>query len=591
MEKIKLVIWDLDETFWKGVLSEGEVNIITENVEMVKYLSKRGIINSISSKNSYDQAKKLLKEYNIWDYFIFPHISWQPKGAQIKDIINKSNLRTTNVLFLDDNILNLKEAVFYNKGLNIKMPDFIPSIKISPSCIGKDDSNLSRLKHYKIIETKNEEAELCSDNVKFLRESDITISFIGNLGKNKKRLLELLNRTNQLNFTKKRLSEYELDSLINNKKLSQKLIKAKDKYGDYGIIGFYSFNEEEKILEHFVFSCRILNMGIEQYVYSMLEVPRINIVPEIAVKLNSSKPDWIKETKSKKKSKKNANKIKILFKGGCDLSQMLHYLKEYKINIIEETNYVNKKNNFPIHAEHTQILLDSLALANQEVEYINKYIPFLDKNAYKTKIFKAKSYDILVYSVLMDYTQELYKHKSHKIVIPYGGYNNLVDTNQKQDFLNNYSQKNIDIDFSFFDYFIKNYEHIGQIRPSDFYGNLVAIRKKIPLNIPIIFINGAELNSPNLNEKKSIERHIKMNSILDKFIEQSDNCFLIDIRKVVTEDYHLTNNLRHYNRETYMLIAGEMISLIEKISKIKFATKKLKLLRNLKKSIINFISI
>ena len=49
---IKIVIWDLDETFWKGTLSEGAIDAVPLNSKTVQELSRRGIINSIASKNS-----------------------------------------------------------------------------------------------------------------------------------------------------------------------------------------------------------------------------------------------------------------------------------------------------------------------------------------------------------------------------------------------------------------------------------------------------------------------------------------------------------------------------------------------------------
>jgi len=50
------------------------------------------------------------------------------------------------------------------------------------------------------------------------------------------------------------------------------VIFAYDKYGDYGLVGFFAFDERKtkRKLEHFYFSCRILNMGIEQSVYRHL---------------------------------------------------------------------------------------------------------------------------------------------------------------------------------------------------------------------------------------------------------------------------------------------------------------------------------
>ena len=96
-DKIKLVIWDMDETFWKGTISEGEIEPINSNIQLVKDLVDRGIMQSISSKNDFDVVKNKLQEFGIWDLFVFPKINWDPKAAQIKQIIENCNLRPNNV--------------------------------------------------------------------------------------------------------------------------------------------------------------------------------------------------------------------------------------------------------------------------------------------------------------------------------------------------------------------------------------------------------------------------------------------------------------------------------------------------------------
>ena len=61
-EKIKLVIWDLDDTFWAGTLSEGGGDAIEANIACLRTLVDRGIMNSISSKNDFDKAMKYLDQ-------------------------------------------------------------------------------------------------------------------------------------------------------------------------------------------------------------------------------------------------------------------------------------------------------------------------------------------------------------------------------------------------------------------------------------------------------------------------------------------------------------------------------------------------
>ena len=64
-EKIKIVIWDLDETFWKGTFSEGTVEIPEQNRTLIRLLTDIGIVNSICSKNNERQVKDYLKSQGL----------------------------------------------------------------------------------------------------------------------------------------------------------------------------------------------------------------------------------------------------------------------------------------------------------------------------------------------------------------------------------------------------------------------------------------------------------------------------------------------------------------------------------------------
>ena len=83
LKNIKLIIWDLDETFWKGTISEEKIDAIKDNIEFLKNTTDMGIINSICSKNDFDVAKKQLESLDVWQYFVFSSINWEPKGKRI----------------------------------------------------------------------------------------------------------------------------------------------------------------------------------------------------------------------------------------------------------------------------------------------------------------------------------------------------------------------------------------------------------------------------------------------------------------------------------------------------------------------------
>ena len=146
--QIKLVIWDLDDTFWHGTLSEGPVEGISENIQLIKDLTDRGIVNTICSKNDFEPTVEKLKEFGINDYFVFKSIDWTPKGQRIEKQIKDMGLRPVNCLFLDDNEVNLNESKFYSKELMIAGPEAIAELIKFCDENSATDIKHKRLKNY-----------------------------------------------------------------------------------------------------------------------------------------------------------------------------------------------------------------------------------------------------------------------------------------------------------------------------------------------------------------------------------------------------------------------------------------------------------
>ena len=124
-ENVRLIIWDLDQTFWKGIATEGGIEFIEQNHNIVIQLAKRGIISTICSKNDPSVVQPLLEEKGLWSYFVFPSINWEPKGPRIAALIETVMLRPATVMFIDDNPLNLNEAKHYVPELQTATPDIL----------------------------------------------------------------------------------------------------------------------------------------------------------------------------------------------------------------------------------------------------------------------------------------------------------------------------------------------------------------------------------------------------------------------------------------------------------------------------------
>ena len=208
--KIKLVIWDLDETFWKGTLSDNDINLtpIPMNIEIIKKFTDRGIINTVCSKNDKVDAERKLEELGVKDYFVFNSINWDPKGNRIKSTLASMALRPQNVLFIDDNNSNLGEVEFVMPEIMVASPDIISELYKIVDELGKDDFEHSRLEQYKVLEKKRDDAEEYESNTDFLRQSNILIQYDDLNEDAIPRIAELIQRSNQLNFTKKRIGKH-----------------------------------------------------------------------------------------------------------------------------------------------------------------------------------------------------------------------------------------------------------------------------------------------------------------------------------------------------------------------------------------------
>ena len=295
VEKIKLIIWDLDDTLWMGTISEGEVKAVGAFVSLIQKTTDAGIVHSICSKNDFGVAKQKLQEIGIWDFFVFPSINWEPKGNRIKTLIADMKLRPENVLFIDDNLQNLKEAAFYCEHLMTLSPE--KALELAEYPFQKTDPQHKRLKQYKVLEAKMENQKEYSSNEDFLFSCNIQVSIQKDCLSQVDRLYDLAMRSNQLNYTKNRCSKDELIQTFKDPSVDSGYITVTDRFGDYGIVGFYCINIKENKAIHFLFSCRTLGMLVEQYVYMQLHCPEIDVVGGVVTALNDrDNPPWINQT-------------------------------------------------------------------------------------------------------------------------------------------------------------------------------------------------------------------------------------------------------------------------------------------------------
>jgi FkbH-like protein len=435
-EPVRLVIWDLDETFWGGTLSEGGIrSYIEANHDAVVALARRGIMSSICSKNDFAAVREILQERGIWDYFIFPSIDWTAKADRVASIIAAVELRARSVLFIDDQAANRAEVAALVPGIQLADATILPALLDDPRLTGRDDHDLTRLAQYRVLETRNaERLATGGDDDAFLRASDIRVIIETDVAAHLDRAIELINRTNQLNFTKRRLPEdmdearAQLMSEIEPPHIRADLIRVVDVYGDYGYCGFYRI--DGSMLLDFCFSCRILGMGLESWIYERLGRPEIEIAGEVVTDLTQlRKVDWI--TPRIATEAEDAQPVRFIpevrLRGGCVLEPLAHYFRLVAGTLRTETNRARAP--LFVHADSSAQLLPALGKMPPSFHRAVKRLGYAMEDFASRFLSPAPPGSILIYSAWADVSTPIYRHKAEGFAVPVdvGIYSDLTE--------------------------------------------------------------------------------------------------------------------------------------------------------------------
>lgn len=265
---IKGVIWDLDNTLWDGILLEDpDVVVRPEVVAVIQELDRRGILNSIASRNDADSAIAKLREANLIDYFLYPQINWSSKAESIEQIAQALNLGIDTFAFVDDQPFERDEVAFrLPEVLCIDAAD-IPSILSMPAMMPRfvtEDSRLRRQMYQSDLARKQAEERAASSNEAFLATLNMVFSITLAQESDLQRAEELTVRTNQLNTTGYTYSYEELRELRQSPHHQLLIASLDDKYGTYGKIGLALIECEPHIwsIKLLLMSCRVISRGV-----------------------------------------------------------------------------------------------------------------------------------------------------------------------------------------------------------------------------------------------------------------------------------------------------------------------------------------
>ncbi|MDA3647910.1 HAD-IIIC family phosphatase [Saccharopolyspora indica] len=264
----KCLVWDLDNTLWRGTLVEdGQVELPAPVVDVVRALDERGVLQSIASKNDHDPAWSRLEELGIAEYFVLPRIGWGPKSESVRRIADELKFSLDTIAFIDDQPAERAEVSFHLPQVRcypaedaLRLPD-LP--EFSPRTVTAD-SRRRREMYQAGFRREAAQAEFAGPDEDFLRSLDLRLQ-IGRAGEEElSRVEELTLRTSQMNATGVHYSDAALRSLRTDPKHAVLVAGLTDRFGPHGAIGvlLLEFHPGAWHLKLLATSCRVVSFGV-----------------------------------------------------------------------------------------------------------------------------------------------------------------------------------------------------------------------------------------------------------------------------------------------------------------------------------------
>lgn len=273
--KFKCIVWDLDNTLWDGVLIEngpGKIRVRQEVVDVIKQMDQRGILHSIASKNNYDDAMAVLRSWELDEYFLYPQIDWHPKSQSIAQIAKLLNIGIEAVAFVDDQEFELEEVKAALPQVTIIGALDSADLPNRPECEVPvtAESKTRRLMYREQERRESERESYGGDYLQFLKGCNMEVDITPLGDANLRRVYELAQRTNQLNYSGNRYPESKLSEMMGTGFLETYVIECRDRFGSYGIVGFAVVDTRAPLLLDLMFSCRIQGKRVEHAILSFL---------------------------------------------------------------------------------------------------------------------------------------------------------------------------------------------------------------------------------------------------------------------------------------------------------------------------------
>ena len=283
----KVLILDLDDTLWGGIVGElGPLGIaLSEDgigrcyrdfQRCIKAATRTGVLLAIASKNNESDVNEVFDKNDMMilrrEDFAAICANWRPKVESIVEIAEQLNLGTDSFVYIDDNPVE-REAI--RKALpDVAVPDFpgrteqLPTWfmqEIVPAYFGKyviSAEDATKPEQYRVNRARQKLAA-SFDLDSYLAELGIECSISVDNGDRLIRAAQMTQKTNQFNLTTRRYEITDLVRFVESHEHAVLMLDYRDHFGDEGSVGLAIVDLAEGRIDTFLTSCRVIGRKVE----------------------------------------------------------------------------------------------------------------------------------------------------------------------------------------------------------------------------------------------------------------------------------------------------------------------------------------
>ena len=291
----KCLVLDLDNTLWGGVVGDDGLEGIALNQgdplgeayravqAAAADLRRRGIVLAVCSKNDDATARlpfrshpgMILKEDDIAVFVA----NWTDKATNLERIARHLEFGLDALVLLDD---NAAERELIRQTLpQVAVPElgddpstyvkallgagYFESIALTAEDLVRAASTKSNADRAQLLESSR-------DLDQFLRSLETEIDFAPFNVAGRKRITQLINKTNQFNVTTRRYTEAQVTALEASPIHYTLQVSVRDRFGDNGMVSVVicTTTSDEWRIDTWLMSCRVLNRRIEEAICNRL---------------------------------------------------------------------------------------------------------------------------------------------------------------------------------------------------------------------------------------------------------------------------------------------------------------------------------